>query len=293
MTEFGKMVGTFHARRGAAWGGRLQLLPDGALNPRSRIIELPALVAELYPAVPEEKLARASFALCAFSDAIVACDDVIDYAPADPTIARRIPAIAVIFAEAYRGFAELFGGEPRFWDALQRYACEYVDALDAEARIARDGEAWTACTPEACLAIVRGKNGLVRLVDAAVAALSGCPQIPGADAILLEWFAGEQMLDDLNDWREDVRDRNVSVLLRNTCEVRPDPRETEAIGLRMYREGHVDRVLALAGELARGAQAIAEAAGGSRLVALIAERRTRLVQRREQIATALASLAQC
>ncbi|HEY0394488.1 MAG TPA: hypothetical protein VGD01_08315 [Candidatus Elarobacter sp.] len=277
------------AEREAAWGGRLRLLPDGALNERSRILALPSLVAELYPPVDESRLARAAFALCAFSDAIVACDDVIDYAAADPDATRRLPEIAVIFAEAYRVFAELFGGERRFWDPLRAYFSEYVDALALEARIARDDDAWSACTAEAALGIVRGKNGLVRLVDAAVAGLAGGDQRAGADAILLEWFAGEQMLDDLNDWREDVRDRNVSVLLRSACEARPDGADLEAIGLRLYRDGHVERVLVVAEELVAGAAAAAGAAGAMRFAQLIEHRRARIAERRERVTSVLAS----
>jgi len=278
------------AERDAAWGGRLRLLPDGALNPRSRILALPTLIAELYPPVDDARLGRAAFALCAFSDAIVACDDVIDYASADPAVARRIPQIGIVFAEAYRIFAELFGDRPAFWDPLRRYYAEYVDALAAEARIAADDAAWTACTLADALAIVRGKNGLVRLVDAAVAALAEQPQHPGGETILLEWFAGEQMLDDLNDWREDVRDRNVSVLLRAACATRPDPAALEAIGLRLYGEGHIARTLARAAVLVEGAREIAVAAGATAFAALIEQRRATIDERRERVDAVLAAL---
>lgn len=275
-------------RRVTAWAGRLELLPDGALNPRSRIAQLPRLVAELYPPVDEGRLVEATFALCAFSDAIVSCDDVIDYAATDPTAARRLPAVAVMFAEAYRGFAGLFGGNPPFWDAVRAYFADYVDALAAEARIAHDDQAWTACTVDDALAIVRGKNGLVRLVDAALAALAGCEQ-RGGDRVLLEWFAAEQMLDDLNDWREDVRDRNVSVLLRGAWPTRPDPADLETVGLRLYREGHVEQVLALAERLARDAAALAREREGAALVALIDGRADAIAQRRAQVREVVAA----
>jgi len=278
------------AERDAAWGGRLRLLPDGALNPRSRILALPALIAELYRPVDEGRLGRAAFALCAFSDAIVACDDVIDYASFDPAVARRVPQIGIAFAEAYRIFAELFGDRPGFWDPLRRYYAEYVDALAAEAHIAADDAAWSACTLADALAIVRGKNGLVRLVDAAVAALAEQAQHPGGETILIEWFAGEQMLDDLNDWREDVRDRNVSVLLRGAFATRPDPAALEEIGLRLYREGHVAWTLARAAELVDGAREVAAAAGASAFAALIAERRATIDERRERVDAALGAL---
>lgn len=290
MTErFEDAVHARAAERVAAWDGRLRLPPNGAFNARSAIVPLAELLSEIYPACSSAALAKATYGLCAFSDAVIWTDDVIDYSAADPAAVRDLPSVAVIFAEAYRTFAEVFGGERRFWDALQRYFVEYVDALAEEARIARGEVAWQSCSEAGCLAIARGKNGLVRLVDAAVAALAGCEQRPGADEILLGWFVGEQMLDDFSDWREDVRDGNVSVLLRSVCESRPSADAIESIGLRMYLDGHADRVLALADEQMDAAYRSAHELGAARFAGLVAKRREGIAPLRARIANAIVS----
>ncbi len=233
--------------RVARWGGRLRVLPDGAFNARSVITALPRAVADLYPAFPRAALGEVTVALCLFSDAVVSCDDVIDYAKDDPASVRRLPGVVVLFTEAYRTFAELYGGAPRFWDRVARYFGDYVDALAAEARCAAGERAWAACTPDECLAIARGKNGLVRIVDAAIAALPGGDDDPrGIDEILLQCFVANQMLDDLRDWREDLRDGNVSLLLRRVSDQRPGPEDGDAIGRAIYAGGHAAHVLDVA-----------------------------------------------
>jgi hypothetical protein len=286
---FDEAVHAYAAERVAALEGRLRLPETGAFHALSAIVPLAPMMAEIYPGCSEAALVKLTYGLCAFSDAVIWTDDVIDYAGANPAAARDLPNVAVIFAEAYRTFAEVVGGEPRFWNALARYFIEYVDALADEAQIAAGELAWEACTEERCLAIARGKNGLVRLVDAAVAALAGCAQRPGADEILLTWFVGEQMLDDYNDWREDVRDGNVSVLLRSVCDTRPSLDATDAIGVRMYLQGHADRVLGLASAHLERAAAIAREFGAARFTALIDKRRERIAPLRGRIADAIAA----
>jgi hypothetical protein len=287
--DFERAVHAYAAQRVTAWDGRLCLPPKGAFNERSAIVPLPQLLAEIYPAGAGPSLATLTYGLCAFSDAVIWTDDVIDYSGADPLAARALPKVAVILAEAYRTFARVLGDAPVFWDALRRYFVDYVDALADETRIATGELPWGACSEQRALTIARGKNGLVRLVDAAVAALAGSEQRPGADEMLLAWFVGEQMLDDFSDWREDIRDGNISVLLRSVCETRPAADAIEAIGLRMYFEGHADRVLALAESQMNIAHAIACEVGAEQFAALVVRRREGIEPLRARIASAIAS----
>jgi hypothetical protein len=229
------------------WQGRLTIPATGAFDPRSEIPLLPHAVAQRYPALDEGDLRRLTAALCVFSDAIVASDDLIDYAAHDPSAVRGMPRIALLYAEAYRTFGALFGGRGSFWDRLTAYFVDYADALASEARHASGEAPWETSTAESCLAIARGKNGLVRLVAAAVGALAADERdVDGCGELLLRYFVANQMLDDLNDWREDIRDGNISLVLRLACASRPRPEDAAAVGRAIYAGGHADRVLEIA-----------------------------------------------
>lgn len=277
-------------RHAARWQGRLPLLPTGAFDERSIIVRLPGLVAETYPAIAANLLDRITVALCLFSDAVILSDDVIDYAASMPATARRIPEIAVLYAQAYRTFAELFRGMPSFWDRLESYFIDYVDAMKVEAELSAGKRGWTSVTESDCLAVVRGKNGLVRLVNAAVAAL--CPETPAGevDDILMHYFVANQMIDDLRDWREDVRDGALSLVLRRASPERPQPGRAGAIGRQIYLDGHAAYVLELAQRELDDGLALAETVRAGGLTALLQRRIAALSRQREQLTAELERL---
>jgi squalene-hopene/tetraprenyl-beta-curcumene cyclase len=277
-------------RHAAGWQGRLPLLPNGAFDARSIIAKLPALVAQAYPPIAAETLERVTVALCLFSDAVVLSDDVIDYAASIPATARRVPDIAVLYAQAYRTFAEVFGGAPGFWNRLERYFIDYVDAMNVEAALAAGERDWASCGEDDCLAVARGKNGLVRLVDAAVAAL--CQ--PDAhdrktDDILLHYFVANQMIDDLRDWREDIRDGALSLVLRRASAERPRGELAREIGRRIYLDGHAAYVLGVARRELEAGLVAAQALHADGLIALHERRIDGISALRERVAAELES----
>ena len=271
------------ARHRARWRGRLEIFPGGAFDERSTILTLPGLVAQAYPPIAQWKLDEVTVALSLFSDGIVAYDDIIDCAPYDPGEVRRLPHVAVLFSQAYRSFAELFGGAPWFWDRVEECFIDYVDALSAEARYATSDVPWQSFDEAQLLAIVRGKNGLVRLVDVAVAALAGERAGRGLDTVLLDGFVAHQMVDDLRDWREDLRDGNPSLLLCRACRSKPSRDDAEAIGRRLYLDGHAEFVLRLAERTLQSAGDAAVAAGAPAFGAALATRNDRIRQLRARV----------
>jgi hypothetical protein len=276
-------VGAALERHRTRWRGRLEIFPGGAFDERSTILTLPGLVAEAYPPIAPWKLDEITVALSLFSDGIVAYDDIIDCAPYDPGEARRLPHVAVLFAQAYRSFAELFGGAAWFWDRLEAYFIDYVDALAAETCYANGEAPWRSYDEAQLLAIVRGKNGLVRLVDAAVAALAGERQSRGMDTVLLEGFVAHQMVDDLRDWREDMRDGNPSLLLCRASRSKPSSDDPGAVGRRLYLDGHAEYVLRIS-ETALGAAAEkASGLGAHGFAAALAKRKDRVEQLRGRV----------
>lgn len=239
----------------ARWDGRLRLFDGGAFDQRSSIAALPAMIAESYAHVPTALLERVTLGLCFFSDVIVGIDDIIDYR--QPSDLTRLPRFVVLFSEAHRLFAEAFAHESPFWEHLRRYFIEYLDALDAEHAVATGTLTWAACTEERCLQIARGKNGLVRLVDAAVAALANAP-LNGAGDALLQCFVCDQMCDDLRDWEEDVRHRAISLVLRSAWPTMPLETQQKEIAVAIYTQGHAAKTLRIAHTQAERAFAIAQ-----------------------------------
>jgi hypothetical protein len=276
-------VGAALERHRERWRGRLKIFPGGAFDERSTIPTLPGLVAEAYPPIAHWKLDEITVALSLFSDGIVAYDDIIDCAPYDPGEARRLPHVAVLFSQAYRSFAELFGGAPWFWDRLEAYFIDYVDALSAETRFASGDAPWRSYDEAQLLAIVRGKNGLVRLVDAAVAALAGERESRGMDTVLLDGFIAHQMVDDLRDWREDMRDGNPSLLLCRASRGKPSNDDAGAVGRRLYLDGHAEYVLRIAERTLQTAADKACELSAHAFAAALAVRKDRIEQLRGRV----------
>lgn len=228
------------------WGNRLPLFASGAFSDKGEIALLPHLLAPAFSPIDRAKLNKLSVASCLFSDAVLLCDDVIDYAATDSSTAKDLPKAVALFMESYRIFGEVLWDRPAFWGRLRSYIGDYLDAMDREARLSSGVLSWRDCRQEGCIEIVRGKNGLVRTVSAAIGEFGN--DILKADVageLLLNYFVACQMLDDLRDWREDVRNGSMSLLLLRVSAERPEVANVEHIGRCIFGNGHAEYVLTL------------------------------------------------
>jgi len=214
------------------WRGELKVLARGAFSDGSSIAQLTAFVADSYPPISEKAIAAISFATCIFSDAIVMADDIIDYGSRNPSFLNDLPQSLALLTEAYHTFASVLADNANFWNALRLYFSEYVRGLRSEGTV----EDWSALSEDDCISIAGSKNGLIRIIDAAIAAASSSTPNGMAEA-LLDYFVANQMIDDIKDWKEDIKFGRPSLLLRKVCSARPLPENERAIRRAIYTSG--------------------------------------------------------
>lgn len=234
------------------WRGRLQIVPDGAFTKGCQIADLPAACAECFDRIPEENLQLFTLACCLYSDGIVVADNAID--SADGKHRHRITDMMMLIAESYRIFGALFAADDEFWQHHRRYFIEYVDAMRSEAELSSGARDWRSTTLDDCMAIVRGKNGLCRIVAAGVCSLArDYDLLYGLEEGILACFTAIQMIDDVRDWPQDIEIGNISLLLRSACDTRPLTAEIETVRRRLYLDGHVANVLGVGVEIVESA----------------------------------------
>lgn len=238
----------------SSWLGRVEMPGAIARGEESLLTTVPEAVAERYPHIPQERLGEFSYACRVFSIAAVKLDDVIDYVSHVPeNVKLTAPEMLAVLLEPYVSFARLFDAKAPFWDHLRRYIVEFIDSMRDELRYSA-AEAWRSLDSQACLELLGRKLGLIRIIAAGVCELAGnYEEIDALETMLVQFFVSYQMLDDLQDWREDVRDGNISLLLRQCSQEPPGEGDVAEIARTMFAQGHAEMVLGVALDQAREA----------------------------------------
>ncbi len=271
------------------WSGDVEPLERGAFGPRSLLTVLPAYVAEAYQQnIIEADLGRLTVGLCCFGDAVVLFDDLMDYESSAYLRSRHIVRASALYLCACAVFAELNLGI-EFWQRLRQTFHEYSSSLRRETDATASDAAWHYSFPTDCIAIAKGKNGLVRLVNAALASYFKREADPVLDAALIASYFAYQMLDDLTDWREDLRGRKISTLLRlRFADGVPENVQASDLGIELFRDGHADEALGFALQALTDAQHALPLHAGN-LKRQLNEQANVVVAARTEIALALRS----
>src|SRR5262249_27063124 len=145
--------------------------------------------------------------------------DRVSTADVAPINALRILAMQW---EAYHQLHKLFPARSAFWEDFRGYLSDFAQATVQEQRFIRGGRAWSEFSEEIALDIVRGKNGVARATIAGLAEIDGNrrPLQPLLEAID-GYNVARQMLDDLTDWEEDLKQGTPSLLLTRILGQRP------------------------------------------------------------------------
>jgi hypothetical protein len=260
------------------------LADGGSLNSTSEIPEIARALAECAGGVDPVQLECAITAACIYADAIVLSDDMIDDARRSADRSREIPRMGAYFLDSVMMWSELFPPAHHFWTALRRYHREYVATMQLEGEIASGKRAWGSCDEDLCLRIVRGKNGPVRAIAAFIAGLARhAPDIEDLEELTLGYFTANQMLDDIRDWRDDIGDGNISLVLRRAWAERPVIDDIPAVGIGIFAGGHVDYVLQLACDRLLAVHALARRVGATRYMLLLDRRLAQFTALAEQL----------
>ncbi len=277
-------------RRTALWSGCLRTLAGGAFSERAQIATLVQCTADAFSAIDARRLRLLILGCALFNDAVLVTDDTLDYGAERVDTALALTQLLPLLVEAQLVFAELFDGGSSFWNHYRRYFAEYLLGMNAEVDVRRDPRLWSGLTDRACVEIARRKNGLIRIVAAAVCELASERRALGdLEEALLLYFVGMQMVDDVRDWREDARDGNVSLLLRSASSTSPSAIDVTRLGQVIYGERHAEAVLARADDWFDRAASIAARLGTASLRALVLFRRGTTADLRAAIVEATAS----
>jgi hypothetical protein len=164
-----------------------------------------------------------SFAAAArlYAGAILLADPVVDGVGTASVHLFRIMALQ---SEALRALQRLFPPDARFWGRLQSYTAGYMSACLDEGAFADGRRSWSEYTDACGVAIALAKNGVARAVVAGLAELDGDDAtFDVLSAALDDFNFATQMLDDAQDWKDDLRRGIPSVLLRPVMADGPRP----------------------------------------------------------------------
>ena len=245
------------ADREARWSSTVRL----SANPEDSLYNVyPYLFRDAFPAVGDGTLEQLSLASRLFSGGIVILDDIIDAHELRDDVSAAVRRSIAMHFEAYREIARLFPPENPFWDALQKNLTDYFRGCILEEVYGRGGGLAELDATRA-VNIIKYKTAPTRAVLAGLAMLSGDQRTAAELTLALDDYnVARQLLDDLQDWREDVLTGRATLVIAHLFACWPSAAELDAgAAHRLYYDGHAARILELASHHARASLARLEA----------------------------------
>ncbi len=155
--------------------------------------------------------------------------------------------------ESYQQLNYLFNPESMFWDKFRKYVAEYAQLSLQEEAFKSGKQPWCEYTEKVSLQMAVGTGILTKLTVAGLVELSGDDRYTDALNESIDYFSiAIQMLDDLDDWKEDLY-TGVPSLLTSRLVDRQSQSTTDLsqiqidrLSRKLYYEGHADYVLRIA-----------------------------------------------
>jgi len=150
----------------------------------------------------------------------------------------------LLYEKATEYVRKVFLPDSKFWEYYEKYHMEYINAILLEKTVHYDKiMSYPLSDYEA---ISKGKSAMAKTITTGLAILNGSPElIPYIDNSQDNFYIGYQFYDDLRDWKEDLKNRQFSLLLTRVLKglgyVGKSDRENipdlEEIGRYMYYSG--------------------------------------------------------
>jgi squalene-hopene/tetraprenyl-beta-curcumene cyclase len=209
------------------------------------------LLLGAFPDLDPRDVERLSLALRLVLYATLLTDKLIDGAADDPEPARSLLRVQAMQFESYRLLYDLFPPTSPFWERYKALLASFSEACLEERRFAAGQQPWQDFDEKRALAVIRGKNGLARLLAVGLAALAGDEkEFSRLDEAIEKHYIAWQLWDDLCDWKEDFRDGVPSLLLSRVLDEPPPQESREAwiphLARKIYYEGHARQTLEMA-----------------------------------------------
>jgi squalene-hopene/tetraprenyl-beta-curcumene cyclase len=209
----------------------------------------PYFFAPAFPAVPEESLRRFSLAGMLFSQSLFLFDRFIDEG-AGADSAKLAGRILGWQFEAYGQLRRIFPTDELFWHRFRSYIADFTRACLDERRATAGVIPWREFSEERVIDITVAKTGISRTVVAGLASLAA--DETETDALIRSintYNVALQYLDDMIDWRKDLRIGTPSLLLIRLLDERPNisggltPEEVDRLGREIHYGGHARYML--------------------------------------------------
>ena len=228
-----------------AWPAELGLGPPAT----SFLGRLSDHLAPAFPALPGDAALDLAVFCALYVQLVLDQDALLDGQCAPDQVgptAMRMLALQTECDVLLRGL--LPPGSP-FWGQLHRYVADHAHTYAIERSFREGRQPLSALSEDVALRLAGDKVGLARIVVSAMAALTGAADVvePLTEAIACVGEA-KGMRDDLRDWREDLRNRQPSLVLARALGEWPTEPDVARVGRAIHLGGHSRYVLALAVE---------------------------------------------
>ncbi len=240
-------------------------------NPIETIYDCyPYLFQSLFPNVESGDIHQLSVAGRLFGASIILYDDFLDQEILEKS-ARKLFSPLVMQWESQKILNRLFTPESKFWKRFDGFYKEHIRACAEEESFREGKRDRTEFTEELGLQIAVEKNGISRAVIAGLVELSGNENLyqPLIEAVN-NFNVACQILDDLVDWKQDLKDSAPSILLARIFDEMPNlgkgnsGESTNETAKLIYYRGHAQYVLTVGLEAVEKSLQILKAIGGDK-----------------------------
>ncbi|AFY50883.1 squalene cyclase [Nostoc sp. PCC 7524] len=221
-------------------------------NERENICDyFPELFISAFVGITPTQLEYLTSAGQIFASSLVLCDKMMDSLAVAYPEAERILGMQAMQFEAYQLLQQLFLPNASFWSRFRNYYAGYTDACLQEQYFALGKRHWSEYTQALAIEIIKGKTGVAKCT------IAGLVELAQNDELLIpltasidHFYLANQMLDDLLDWKDDLRCQIPSLLLSRLLKEWPvhgTQQELELLKKQLEREvyygGHATYLL--------------------------------------------------
>lgn len=212
----------------------------------------PYLFKSIFLDVEEEEFRQLSIAGRLFAASIIMYDEFLDNEFFEKNT-RKMFSPLVMQWESQKILNKLFNSDALFWKRFERYYKEHIRACTLEETFHNNKDRWSDYTEELWIKVAIGKNGISRAVISGLVELSGKESIHDSLVEAINHFnIACQVLDDLIDWKNDLKNSIPSLLLHRVYVEKPHlvkSKNTDYesdIAKIIYYNGHATYLISLA-----------------------------------------------
>lgn len=214
----------------------------------------PYLFFELFPGVGLEKIRPLALAGKLYCRSLFWADNLMDEQLSHVDRTNATLSIQSAQFESYQCLHELFFPQAAFWSHFRTHLIDYTNACILEQQFRSGNQPWSEYTESVALNIVKGKTGIAKVAIAGLAEMAGDDEyVKLLEEALEHYYIARQMLDDVCDWKEDMRNHIPSLLLsriiggHSSSQVRSETQYREKqLAYNIYYQGHAQYVIDLA-----------------------------------------------